>query len=228
MKKVSFIGVYDKTDLILSIAKVLTKAGRKVLVIDTTTNQKCKYVVPVINPTKSYVTEFEEIDVAVGFESIQNIKQYLGLEDEEKMEYDIMLIDADNYEGIVNFNIQDSEKIYYVTSFDAYSLKKGIELLNQLQVPLHMTRLFYSKEMLKEEEEYFDYLALGVKAIWNEDKLYFLLENGDNSTIIENQRLARIKFKNLSNEYKENISYIVDNIDSEIDEKKAKMIIKNL
>ena len=26
MKKVSFIGVYDKTDLILSIAKVLTKA----------------------------------------------------------------------------------------------------------------------------------------------------------------------------------------------------------
>ena len=71
------------------------------------------------------------------------------------MEYDIMLIDADNYEGIVNFNIQDSEKIYYVTSFDAYSLKKGIELLNQLQVPLHMTRLFYSKEMLKEEEEYF-------------------------------------------------------------------------
>lgn len=228
MKKISFIGVYDKIDLILSIAKVLTKAGKKVLVIDATINQKCKYVIPAINPTKSYVTEFEEFDVAIGFESIENIKQYLGLEEEEKLEYDLVLIDTDNNDGIDNFNIQDSEKVFYVTSFDAYSLKKGIEVLNELQIPLHMTKLFYSKEMLKEEEEYFNYLSLGVKAIWNEDKLYFLLENGDNAAITENQRLARIKFKNLSNEYKENISYIVNNIDNEIDEKKAKLIIKSI
>ena len=220
MKKISFIGVYDKIDLILSVAKVLTVAGRKVLVVDTTAKQKSRYVVPVINPTKSYITEFEGIDVAVGFDSIDNIKQYLSLEENEKLEYDVILIDADSYDKIVEFNIQDSEKIYYVTSFDAYSLKKGIELLNQLQIPMHMTKLFFSKEMLKEESEYFDYLALGVKAEWSDDKLYFLLENGDQAAICENQRL--------SIEYKDNVSYIVDNIDSEIDEKKAKMIIKNL
>ena len=228
MKKIGFIGVYDKTDLILGIAKILEEAQKKVLVIDATEIQKSRYVVPVINPTKSYITEFEGIDVAVGFETLENIKQYLALEGEEKFEYDYMLIDADNYDGITKYNLSDSEKLYYVTSFDAYSLKKGIEVLSQIQVPFHMTRLFYSKEMLKEEVEYFDYLALGLKVIWNEEKLYFLLENGDKAAITENQRVSKIKFRNLSNEYKENVVYLVHDIEQELDERKIRAIMKNL
>ncbi len=228
MKKIGFIGVYDKTDLILGIAKILVEAQKKVLVIDATEIQKSRYVVPVINPTKSYITEFEGIDVAVGFETLENIKQYLALEGEEKFDYDYMLIDTDNYNGIVGFNLADSEKLYYITSFDAYSLKKGIEVLSQIEIPLHMTKIFFSKEMLKEEEEYFEYLALGLKVIWNEDKLYFLLENGDKSAITENQRVSRIKFKNLSNEYRENVVYLVNDIEKEIDERKIRTIMKNL
>lgn len=228
MKKIGFIGVYDKTDLILGIAKILVEAQKKVLVIDATEIQKSRYVVPVINPTKSYITEFEGIDVAVGFETSENIKQYLALEGEEKFDYDYMLIDTDNYNGIVGFNLADAEKLYYLTSFDAYSLKKGIEVLSQIEIPLHMTRIFFSKEMLKEEEEYFEYLALGLKVVWNEEKLYFLLENGDKSAITENQRVSRIKFKNLSNEYRENVVYLVNNIEKELDERKIRAIMKNL
>ena len=111
MKKIGFIGVYDKTDLVLGIAKILVEAQKKVLVIDATEIQKSRYVVPVINPTKSYITEFEGIDVAVGFETLENIKQYLALEGEDKFDYDYMLIDTDNYEGIVGFNLADAEKI---------------------------------------------------------------------------------------------------------------------
>ena len=228
MRKIGFVGAYDKTDLILSVARVLEQAEKKVLVVDNTIEQKCKYVLPVINPTVSYITEFDGIDVAVGFNSITQIRQYLGLENDEEFEYDIMIIDTDNYEGMEQFNLQSSEKLYYVTSFDIYSLKKGIQIIKQVDVPLHMTRIFYSKEMLKEEEEYFDYLALGVKVIWNEEKIYFLLENGDQSAIIENQRLEKIKFRNLSNEYKENIAFLVNDIDNEIGEKKIRNMIKNL
>ena len=36
MMKVGFIGVYDKTDLILDISKILTKCGKKILFIDYT------------------------------------------------------------------------------------------------------------------------------------------------------------------------------------------------
>ena len=228
MKKVGFIGVYDKIDLILCIAKLLEQAQKKVLVIDATTLQKSKYVVPAINPVKSYITDYTGIDVAIGFENMEEIKRYLSIEDEIKIDYDYVFIDTDNYEGIVNFNIPSSNKIYYVTSFDAYSLKKGIEVLEQLRTPLKMTRIFFSKEMLKEEVEYFDYLSLGVKADWSEEKIFFLLENGDGAAIDENQRISKIKLRNLSNEYRENVIFLTNDIEKGIDEMKLRKYMKNL
>ena len=106
MKTIGFIGAYDKTDLILYVAKILTTLKHKVLIIDSTINQKARYIVPVINPAVKYVTEFEEIDIAVGFENILEIKQYLGLAEQQDMEYDIVLIDTDNYVGFEAFKLQ--------------------------------------------------------------------------------------------------------------------------
>ena len=79
MRKIGFIGAYDKTDMLLNIAKILTTMSKKVLIIDSTINQKAKYVVPMINPTISYVTFFEDIDVAVGFNTLEDIERYLGI-----------------------------------------------------------------------------------------------------------------------------------------------------
>ncbi len=228
MKKIGFIGAFDKTDVILSVAKVLTMAEKQVLIIDNTITQKCKYVVPVINPTRTYITSYEGIDVAVGFESFENLKQYIGLDENESLEYDYVIVDTDSFEGVAKFGLQGSDKVYFVTSFDMYSLRKGTEILSQLGVPTHMTRIFYSKDMLREEEEYFDYLVLGTKAIWNEEKVYFLLENGDLPAIMENQRISKIKFKNLSNEYKANIAFLINDIDPEIGNKQIRNIIKSL
>ena len=56
MKKIGFIGAYDKTDLLLNIAKILTTMNNRTLIIDSTINQKAKYVVPAIDPTISYIT----------------------------------------------------------------------------------------------------------------------------------------------------------------------------
>ena len=51
MDIIGFIGVYDKTDLLLNIAKILATMKKRVLIMDTTIEQKTKYVVPSINPT---------------------------------------------------------------------------------------------------------------------------------------------------------------------------------
>lgn len=228
MKKVGFVGVYDKTDLILSIAKILVKTGKKVLVIDTTTLQKAKYIVPNILPTRNYITSYDDIDVAIGFNNIIQIKQYIGLEENEELEYDFVLIDVDNLEGANNFEIASFDKNYFITSFDGYSLKKGIELLRNLNIPLKMERIFYSKEMLKEEEEYFNYLTLDLKIDWEENKLYFLLDNGDLSAQMENHLVQNIKFKNLSNEYKENVTFLTNELSPDIDERTIRKIIKEM
>ena len=40
MKKIGFIGAYDKTDLIIYIAKILTTLKKKIKVMNATTRQK--------------------------------------------------------------------------------------------------------------------------------------------------------------------------------------------
>ena len=65
MKKIGFIGAFDKSDLIIHIAKMLEMLNYNVLVVDTTLLEKTKYIVPSINPTKSYITNFENIDFAI-------------------------------------------------------------------------------------------------------------------------------------------------------------------
>ena len=98
MKKVGFIGAYDKTDLILYIGRILTVLGKKVLIVDSTITQKAKYIVPVLNPTMSYITEFEEMDVAVGFNDIQGIAEYLN-KPIGQLEYDFAILDITGISG---------------------------------------------------------------------------------------------------------------------------------
>ena len=132
MKKVSFIGAYDKIDLILYVAKILVAMDKKVLVIDSTVNQKAKYIVPVIMPTKAYVTEFEKIDVAVGFNNYNEIKEYLGLPLHAELPYDLALLDIDSFENLNNFEVKSEDTNYFVTGLDLYTLKRGLEILSGL------------------------------------------------------------------------------------------------
>lgn len=218
MKKISFIGAYDKTDLIIYIARILVGMKKKVLVIDATINQKAKYVVPVINPSKTYVTEFEGIDVAVGFNKITEIKNYIGITEEENLNYDYVLYDIDSSESFNNYNIEDSIEKYFVTSFDLYSLKKGIEILASTNKELKLTKVYFAREVHKEDDEYLNFLAKDYNIEWNEEKIYFHFEMGDQTTIAENQRVSKIKLKKLTQSYKEGLMYIIEQImeDNEI------------
>ena len=228
MKKIGFIGAYDKTDMIINIAKLLTVMGKKVIVIDSTINQKAKYVVPVINPTLTYITEFEGIDVAVGFRDLEGIKGYLGISRDEDLEYDIMLVDNDTPERLENFDLLQNEKNYFVTSFDLYSLKKGLEILSRLTKPMNLTKILYAREILKEEDDYLNYLSTGYKVIWNEYRIYFPIENGDNIVLAEYQRVAKIKFKKLSAQYKDSLVFIVQEILKDVSESKIRKAVKTI
>ena len=228
MKKIGFIGCYDKTDLVMYIARILVGTGKKVLVVDSTINQKAKYVVPVIKPTTSYVTDFEGIDVAVGFEDYDAIKQYLGVPLHAELDYEFALIDVDNYKGMENFKLLEAEKNYFVTSFDSYSLKKGLEILSGLTQVLKMTKVLFSKEATSEEDEYLNYLSLGYKIDWDEQRVYFPFEVGDQSVIMENQRVSKIKFKKLSVQYKEALMFIAEEILGHSSYSEIKRIFKQL
>ncbi len=217
MKKIGFIGAYDKTDFILYVAKILVELGKKVILIDGTLTQKARYIVPVIKPSKSYITEFEGIDIAVGFDNIENIKEYLGVPKLAALSYDIALIDVDTPDKVESFELETFEQIYFVTSFDMYSIKRGLESISGLQNKINVTKVVFAKEILKEEDDYLNFLTAGSKIVWNEEIIYLPFEVGDETVIYNNQRVSKIKFKKLSNQYKEGLMYISSKILEDVD-----------
>ena len=212
MKTISFIGAYDKTDLLLYLAKIFTTMGKKGLIIHITILQKAKYIVPVISPAKAYVTSYEDIDIAVGLYNYSSIKSYLGLPEHAVLTYDYIFIDVDSIEEMRNFNISETNKKYFVTGFDSYSLKRGLEILAGMGETLELKKVLFSKNISYEEEEYFNYLALGTKVKWDDETIYFPLEQGDQGVIIENQMVQKIKFKKLTELYKESMLYIANEL----------------
>ena len=212
MKKIGFAGAFDKTDFILYIAKFLTTMGKSVLFIDSTITQKAKYVVPVINPTTTYFTEYESIDVAVGFKDWNGIQKYLGIDSIDNIQYDYVLIDSDSPETFEKFGLETADINYFVTSFDLYSLKRGLEIISGIQNIVKMKKVLFAKEINRDDDEYLNFLSLNYKVEWGQDKIYFPLEQGDQSVIIENQRVAKIKIRNLSNQYRESLLTMVAQI----------------
>ena len=224
MKKIGFIGAYDKTDLIIYISKLLVENGLKVLIIDATTLQKTRYTVPCITPSRCYITTHEDIDIAVGFDSLQEIKNY----NQTELEYDIIFIDVDNREAFENYEMHISDKNYFVTAVDNYSLKKGLEIIGKSEEKNLMTKVLFSRHMEKEEDEYLNFLSFYYSVRWGKEKIYFPFEVGDNSVIIENQRSARISFKELSPEYKEGMIELISQIAPEIRMGDVKKMLKNI
>lgn len=217
MKKIGFVGAYDKTNLIMYIAKVLQNMNNRVLVIDGTIIQKMRYVVPTISRAKLYITEFEKIDFAVGFQNIEQIMQYLQMNtmNEESLPYDYVLIDTDNRMALKTFDVTASTKMYFVTGFDMYSLKKGIDIFSNLEEQVDLTKILFANNVTKEDLEYLNYLSLEKKIKWNDIEIYAPVLENDNRVIEENQRIDKIRVKKLSNNYQQAIIYIVQNMTEE-------------
>lgn len=207
MKKYIFLGGYDKTDLILFLAKMAVLSGKKVLVIDTTASQKTRYTVPVMSPTQKYITTFEDIDIAVGFSNIEEILDYTY---EDILNYDMLLIDVDSLAAYQNFGVEPLDEHCFVTGFDLYSIRRGVEVLEGLPSPTRVTKIYFTKDMLPEEDEYVMFLSQGLKVIWNEEIIYFPFERGDQNVINTNQRFAKIKIKGLSKDYLEALAFIAE------------------
>lgn len=225
MRKIGFIGAFEKTDLILYTAKILTELGKKVLMVDTTILQKARYIVPCIAPTRFYVTNYEGIDVAVGFENIESINEYLG---NIELEYDIMLIDVDSYKRFDTFELINSERLYFVTAFDSFSLKRGIEIIGTMRQNIKMKKILFERDFLEEDDEYLNLLSMTYPIQWDDDKLYFPYDQGDLTAIIENQRVTKIKLKNLSQEYREGLYILVQEIVPEERNSEISRVFKKL
>lgn len=227
MEKVAFIGSYDKADMLIYIAKLLVLMKKKVIVIDTTALSKSRYIVPSIQASKQYITTYEGVDVAIGFETMKQIEAYNAQYKTEKVEYDYALIDIDSYRGYYYFQIGAKDKKIFVTSFDLYNLRRGLQVFKKLTEPVMVKRVLFTKDMDPKELEYLDHLSKSLKINWDPDIVYFPFETGDLNAIYSNQRSGRIQLRGLSSAYIDGIEYLLEEI-SGASQNEAKKVIKML
>ncbi len=228
MKKVGFIGAYDKANLIMCLAKILSMKNKRVLIVDTTAEQKFRYIVPTLEPTMTYVTTWEEIDVAVGFKKIEDLYDYIGIS-EETAEYDVILMNIDNPNTLESMKARENDINCFVTAMDLYSIRKGIEIFNNIKQPMRLVKIIFSRQMNEADNQYIDYLASEAKMQWDEKQIFFPLILDDKYVEMDNQLIYRLGLKSMSSLYKDSLAQLTAMLfGNEIKEQEAKKTIKAL
>ena len=207
MEQIGFIGAYDKKDLLLNIAKIIAKLNKNVLIVDATIMQRLRYVIPKISSTPAYVSEYDGIDVAVGFMNYMNIASYLG---KTNLDYDVVLVDTDNPQTMSSFMVQNSKINFFVTSYDEFELQRSLEILSVVQAPINLTKIVISSDMEnKEHDDYLDYILKDYPVTWNKDKILFPDTDSDREVTLTNQLIKQVNIKDYSSTYKDGLEYIV-------------------
>jgi len=123
--------------------------------------------------------------------------------------------------------MENADKNYFVTSFDMFSLKKGIDIFKNVIRPMDLTKIEFAYETSKEDEDYLNYISLEYRVNWNNYVFYFQILGEDNKVFEENQRLEKIRFRRLSIGYKEALTYVIQDICKNENPSKIKRTMKD-
>ncbi len=199
MKKIAFIGGFDKLDLIQYIGIIYHNVGKKVLIVDTTRMQKSRYITPAIDNTqKQYLTTTQGVDLAVGFRSYEDLKEHIQTDIEK---YDYMFLDVDSYKVLETFELSSNDMMFLTTTFDIYSLKTGIGVLSQFKEKTVVNKILLAKTLTPYHVQYIDQVCKKCNIQWGNISIFFPYDNGDLSVIHENQREYRMNLKKFSKDF---------------------------
>ncbi len=98
MKSIGFIGQMDNNGMVLCISKMLAAFGHKVVYVDATSSQRTRYTVPCptgISRQEQFMTQYDSVDVAIGFNNILELKKYMLANVENFNDYEYVVINTD-------------------------------------------------------------------------------------------------------------------------------------
>lgn len=239
MKCIGFIGKADKTELIGYVAKILASTAKKVIMLDATVNQKTKYTIPTIDGMETqsqYVVQHDNVEVAVGFSNMLELKKYLLSKGEDFNSYDYVLVDTDQEEMIEEYDLKSANANFFVTSYDKWCIHKGIELLRFLcalerrtdpegRVNIH--KVLYYSEINTADSKYIERLSDNLPVEWDGAAINIPYDQGDLSVNIQNQYSNKFDIRPLSKIYKEGLAKMVEIISGE-QMSNIKKVMKNV
>lgn len=239
MKSVGFVGQMDNGGLVLCVARLINAFGKKVIYVDATKEQRARYTVPVImsgSKQEQYLVQYDNVEVAVGFNNILELKKYMFTKGEDFNDYDYVIINTDREEMCEEFDIKNANNIFFTSTFDKYSLNRGIDLLKFIcatkrredtDAKILVTKILLYTQLRTADNKYVQTLSDTAPVEWDGKDISLSYDDGDLSAFIQNQYSNKIEFKNLSKQTKDGILEVVTRILGE-DKEKVRKAVKNV
>lgn len=232
MQVIGLMGYADKYDFAINLAKAINIMGKSVLVIDATLDRKLKYVIPTMSIEKSYVTQYNGIDFAVGFGSIHEIDNYMNERGINMGLYDFAIIDIDSSKGYEFFRARGFDRLYFFVESTVLSVSKNKEIANAFKIfnssseeKIKLTKVIYKNYMSRASEKYFvDSLnEYGIE--WNEREFEIPNEDQDKIANMDSQLSGIIDIKKHTKYF---ISAIAELIADIVPDVRAKEVINEI
>lgn len=230
MHNILFLGACDKGGLLLWLGKILSSAGKKVLIIDGTVLQKYQFAVPELSggglKGGSRVIEFDGFDVASGFEhSFKNgaavhesLESFFQSNNEQYTSYDFVLLDVDHTDTLEASLLTAWGGVSHyalVTNSERYTIQRNAELLQKLLQErqgddLQMARIRYMAAESPVSEAFMETAAGHLNTVFPDEKdVEFYYDEMDYIAGVRMQYETRLKLKGLSRSTKKTLLSIL-------------------
>ena len=145
MQVIGMYGYVDKYDFVIATARTLNIMNKSVLVIDATADKKYKYIIPSIDKSDYYITQYCDIDFALGFDSYSDLENYLKEKNIDINLYSYVLIDVENADMYTKFKELNVDKAYMYIDTNVLSVAKNEELVSKMREENPERELVFSK-----------------------------------------------------------------------------------
>jgi hypothetical protein len=230
MPVIGLIGYVDKYDFAINLAKTINIMNKSVLVVDATLDRKLKYIVPALNNIgKAYVTQYNNIDFAVGFDSMHDVENYMCDQGINIGLYDYIIIDMDSPRSYEFFRTRGIDKMYFFITTSVLSVAKDREIIKAIRVynqdEIKMTKVLHKSFISRAAEDYFESQISDYNVNWQEPTYEIPDDEIDRQVNTDSQFSGIIGIKKHSKIY---ISTIADMTAEIVDDVTSKEVIKEI
>ena len=231
---IALAGYVNKTDFVINLAKTISCAGKTVLVVDGTYEERMKYTIPsLVVKEKEYVTQYDSIDFAVGFKSMHDVENYICKRELNIALYDYILLDIDNPTAYENFRTRGITKTYFFVEYSNISMSKNAELLKTMMIykpldkKLELTRVLFKYYITRASEKYYENKLIGFAIDWDENAYELTYEDQDRIADIEAQNSGIIDIMRHTKAFISLVAEIGSDILKDVTSNELKREIKN-
>ncbi len=234
MQVIGLVGYVNKYDLVMNLAKTINIMDKSVLVIDATLDRKLKYIVPALdNIGRSYITQYNSIDFAVGFDSMHDVENYMAEQSINISLYDFILIDMDSARSYEFFRTRGLDKVYFFIDTSVLSISKNRDIIKAMRVysndensNLEMSKVLYRSYISRAANDYFEQKIREYDVKWKEPEYEIPLEEQDILADTDSQFSGTIDVKRHTKLYISTIADLTAEIIGDVNSKQVMTQIK--